>query len=166
MGGNALHFCPQQGFYRGSGIFFTDLVPGKKAYAQSAASPKEMSGMAAFRWLLFVCFYQRPRGAACAPTCNSANTLRLRLRTPSDWQIHAWRSSKKSPTSAVLRICPPPPIVFIAPDEETMPPIVVIAPESASYQITQRVAVELGLQDKIRLAPHWPQPFAARSPSS
>lgn len=32
-----------------------------------------------------------------------------------------------------------------------MPPIVVIAPESASYQITQRVAVELGLQDKIRL---------------
>lgn len=32
-----------------------------------------------------------------------------------------------------------------------MSPIVVIAPESASYQIVQRVAAELGLQDKIRL---------------
>lgn len=32
-----------------------------------------------------------------------------------------------------------------------MPPIVVIAPESTSYQIVQRVATELGIQDKILL---------------
>ena len=32
-----------------------------------------------------------------------------------------------------------------------MSPIVVIAPESTSYQIVQRVATELGIQDKILL---------------